>query len=116
MDERFLSGLLAMALLMSTIMMSAIIIGVFIGIMYNVHASVSNAVTGDWCYDEGYRDGLAHPFNHITYDECGVYDHSDRYYEGFIGGCTRVEENTEDECHCATNPHPAEEKECQMWS
>jgi hypothetical protein len=98
MDEKFLSGLLTMSLLMSTI-----IIGAFIGTIHTVHAFVLNVVTADWCYDEGYRDGLAHPFNHITYDECGAYDYSDRYYKGFKEACRSVEGNNEDECHCATD-------------
>jgi hypothetical protein len=39
----------------------------------------------DACYNAGFSDGRAHPYNQTTYNGCGTYGRA--YYEGFLSGC-----------------------------
>jgi hypothetical protein len=56
---------------------------------------------GDNCFQRGYGDGEDHPFNQGTYKNCG-----DKYYKGFIRGCTSVKGNNVEICESATDVAP----------
>ena len=53
------------------------------------------------CYDDGYEDGLDHPYDHERGSACSEYGRA--YHNGFIAGCLSVEGNTRDICETFTD-------------
>jgi hypothetical protein len=65
---------------------------------------VPNYAVGGGCYDVGYEDGRNGDFERDAFtDNSGPLDTENRYYQGFIDGCTSVGENTRDVCESATD-------------
>jgi hypothetical protein len=60
--------------------------------------SQRSSSAGGSCYDRGYGDGLDHPFDSETYEECGR-----AYYSGFKDGCLAVPGNDLETCESATD-------------
>jgi hypothetical protein len=56
-----------------------------------------NSDDEDSCYDIGYEDGQDHPFDSVTYEECG-----DEYYSGFSDSCSAVTGNDMEICESAS--------------
>ena len=61
------------------------------------------------CWQDGYDDGLDHPFDQDRHKEC-VFDIPEEvskfnkpYYEAFVHGCLEVEGNTEEICERNTD-------------
>ena len=40
------------------------------------------------CYDDGYEDGLDHPYDHERGSACSEYGRA--YHNGFIAGCLSI--------------------------